>query len=373
MKHVLLYVVSLFFVVECFAAGEIDLAQDAYIGRLKPALGENVDLYRVHGGADPSIRHRFYTTRAVLKIPPGVAPGPGTPKFTDDDQRILRNEICASAKLRTQGPQMDIGYVGLYKRFNTIYGIADNAFAGQPLTKVLRELATRPTQDKDDYATYYAANMLVILELLDSNDVIWNNFDLEHFYVKPNGRLFAFDLSEATSSADPATLNQEKQEQRNNFINETLRNMLALLFPNLSEAHSKFNNIVSVHAGLVAETARFHNWAIIPDLRNVITFNAGIRWQANLGFELDAITYLQNLAHRPYVPDSGSLMGSAIPPSWQNIEATNFPSNGLQTTGATNRAANNVGIEQAVRLLTNRGDGTPYVGFAAMCNNWTGE
>jgi hypothetical protein len=164
-----------------------------------------------------------------------------------NDQKLLRNEICASNSIYESGVAraLDLnkhpGSWGVYKKGRDIVSVADIGMAGKPLNQVLRELSKQPDADKVAIAKYFAVAMTRNLEVIHAGDVIWNNLDLSNFYVRPDGGTHAYDFTESKEAANQAA----KDAEFNALVAGPVLDMYRILFPIGDEAIDKFAELVA--------------------------------------------------------------------------------------------------------------------------------
>lgn len=348
-------------------------------------------VYLFESYVNPAVDHnnKIFTARVLTRL--------NGASISPYEQKLIRNEICASYKLFTGAANPFAGSFGIYKYNNSIVAVTDNALAGKPLSVVLRELSNLPTLSKQFIAKYYAVDMIKVIASIDSKNLIWNNLDLHHFYVKPNGRLYAYDFSQAIF--DPATRVQDKQDQINKLVLEVWPHMYSLLFPYPNDAKLAYQTLITSQTGTGAvianniDAARTTNWTL-DNLKAITVTQLGVgAYNTNpsqafggaingaamgntatviTAFNNNSENFLNRENHKPWTKQTKTNIAFADHTSTQNNPAN-----------AAFLGDNGFALDDAVRLLiTAPNAGNPFsrldgalagVDASSMCLNWTGR
>lgn len=280
-----------------FAAGPIVWDNTVFIKTLRPGI----DLYMSTNGEHPN---RYFTERTLFYQ--------GEELDNLDLQKKTRNEICASDAIFRQADNQPLdasflpGSMGIYKHGDEIAAIADTGLAGEPLSLVINKLSKLPVTSKEVIARYYAVNMAQIIKEIHRANILWNNVDLANFYVRPDGKLYAFDFSMAKRAMGaPAAIVAAKADEVKKLIAGPLLELYNKLFARES-AYTKVTALLGAAPNTIADEGALTG-AIAGALPNAP--NAGATPEdngINGAFDDGNVTnFLNNAVNVPRFPDTG--------------------------------------------------------------------
>lgn len=211
-----------------------------YVKRLNNSAEFPIELFKsTTSNVNNNTRNRYFGARTMARL--------GTDGLSTEDQKRVRNEVCASDRIYSQHTALGAdegkllpGSMGVYLNDDAVISVSDTGIAGERLDSVLRKLSNADSEFKVAAAKYYAVAMTKTLELIHDANVLWNNIELRNFYVRPDGGLYGVDFSEAKLSAAQA----EKDKEFDDFTTNTVQSMYRLLFPQGDEAYKKYNDLL---------------------------------------------------------------------------------------------------------------------------------
>lgn len=265
-----------------FAAGPIIWTDTTFI---KKNISSNVDLLMSTNAEHDG---QYFTARTLFFL--------GDEVNNLSLQKQVRNEICASdaifreASNRLLDASFLPGSMGVYNHYGEIKAISDTGLTGKSLSIVLRELSKLPEDKKIPKAIYYAVNMAQIIIEIHRAGILWNDFDIGNFYVRPDGKLYAYDFSFAKKASNGAAGTAEKNVEIRKFVLGPILQMYNQMFrtqkpyDKLTAAlglppHDPGLNENQLKNGLLAAAAAFLAWD-----------------------DLAVTVYLDNTNNKPYLP-----------------------------------------------------------------------
>ena len=349
-----------------------------FVKRLNHSAEFPIDLYRSTNAEHTNF---LFTARTLFRL--------GPQGLSDYEQKRVRNEICASDKIYRLPANIALpqnlmpGSMGVYQLDDQIVSVADTALAGERFDAVLRKLSKEGPAIKAAWAKYYAVAMTKNLENIHAADVIWGNISPRNFYVRPDGKLHAYDFSEASSPVGAPALQLAKDAEFDNFVKTGLYEMYRLLFPNRNDAYTEYTNLMATRAiAVVAGNAaailaaraavRTTAWTQILVVDELVAalpnaHNAGNNILLNgLNGYVNAVAFLDNPVNIPYL--SGPTVLNPITKAQHQSAADRANLIVLDPAAAAHIfAAPGLVFPPNIELLA-----PPAVAVPRFCTGWTG-
>lgn len=345
---------------------------------IKPGFYNPVYLFKsISETTNADHNTKAFAARSLLRLP-------ASGEISSYEQKMLRNQICASNLIHTTRHQDELASSALYLYNDHVVSIESHDLLSRRLSDVLRSFKDYPVNMKRFIAQRYIVNIVNLIEFIINEGGVFLKPEINDILINVyNGYISIRNFTEAKTitGADTAPV------MLSYVMKDLVPEIYNLLFSDPVEAIREYTRLLTLPRGsdLVQVApdlpgARAHAWTM-NDIKQILVesfgpnaFDNGVYFGNGL---LNAGENAQqnaagNVAR--FNTNAGlNYLNINIPWYSNKTVYIDFSTGDHEVAVAGNRGNNNFGIDDAVRLLIKDNAGNPYADLATMCGAWTGR